>query len=292
MRKMQKPPAREAKTSKKEPLAEGLQIVVPTDSRGRRLWSKMTKEEIFNFARTQIEKRGIARREELRKVDCGLFDALRRRDILGELRFKEKTRSWRDISDEEIIELARETMKENGISERQELNKIDQGLYSILRRRGLLDEVGFEDKLRAWRNMRDEEVIDHTKEVMEKEGLNGKRELRDADPGLYTILWRRGLLGKIDFSDKTKKKRYWKGINDDELLELAGKLLEKREIVGRGELQRNDSGLYKILNERGLLDQVFARIEQQKTGSARDAVIGALEAFAANDNNSAEDEVA
>ena len=42
--------------SKKEPLAEGLQFTVPTDSAGRRLWSRMRNEEIVELAKKHCTK--------------------------------------------------------------------------------------------------------------------------------------------------------------------------------------------------------------------------------------------
>ena len=165
MRKMQKPPVKEVKTSEKEPLAEGLQTF-PTDPRGRRLWSRM--------------------------------------------------------SDEEVVEVARKFMEEKGITGRKELEKADQGLYQVLRKRGLLDEVGFVEKYRTWTEMEDEEVI-----------------------------------------------------------EFARIFMREREISKRYGLEKADSGLYQVLRERGLLNRVFARMEQQRDNSARDAVIDALSAFGA-----------
>jgi hypothetical protein len=58
-------------------------------------------------------------------------------------------------------------------------------------------------------------------------------------------------------------------------------------------LEKADRGLYQILRKKGLLDRAFAQIDQQKEDRARDAVIDALEAFgAANDNSKLEDDVA
>ena len=237
MRKLQKPLVAEAKTSKKKPLAEGLQIEVPTDSQGRRLWSKMSDKQITEYARRVVGEKGIIGRTELSKADTGLYQVLRKKQLLDNVGFEERYRSWRDMEDEEIVELARKLMEERGISGKKELERSDTGLHSVLRARGLLDEVGFKQKRR--------------------------------------------------------NERSWKDMSDEEIVEYARKVIEENKIISRRKLRSTDGGLYFILYRRGLLDRAFARIDQQKTDQARDAVIDALEAFTvANDNAISEDDVA
>ncbi|MFH1684720.1 MAG: hypothetical protein ABH983_00280 [Candidatus Micrarchaeota archaeon] len=351
MRKLQKPPVEELRRRKEEPLAEGLQITVPTDSKGRRLWRKMTDEQIVEYTRKWIEENRITGRKDLSKTDLGLYGALQKRGLLGEIRLKDKRgkrRFWASMSNEDIMEIARKVMEERGISERNELRNADSGLYYVLGKRGLVEDVGFENIQRSWENMSDEEVIELAKTVMENEGITGRKEMVKVDSGLYYILGKRGLLDKVGFEEKRRKKRSWNGVSDEEVIELAKTVMErngisgreelkktdlglydvlrkrrlldsvgfekklrswesmsdmelvtfakrmirKNNICGRKELKKTDSGLYGALRKRSLLDRVFARIEQQRDDLARDAVIDALEAFAANDNNSAEDDVA
>jgi hypothetical protein len=85
----------------------------------------------------------------------------------------------------------------------------------------------------------------------------------------------------------------WSKITDGQIVEYAKKVMEEKEITGRKELQKTDSGLYSVLKRRRLIDRTFAQLDQQKDDLARDAVIDALEAFSiANDNAISEDEVA
>jgi len=350
MRKMKKPPAEELRKKKEEPLAEGLQIAVPTDSRGR-LWSKMSDEEMVEYAKKVMKKKGITRKIKLIKADHPLYEGLRKRRLIDKIEFEEEPRSWKNVSDKEIIELARKLMNEHGIllkkelyhldrglhsilykrgllgevgfEERQrswenmsnveviefvkrlmktekitgktEFEKFDRGLFGVLRRRGLLDEVGFEEKKRkhrSWKDMDNEEIVEYTKKSMEKEGIQHKDELVKLDRGLYSVLYRRNLLGEVGFVEKQRDRRSWKDMDNEGIIEIARNLIKEKGITLRGEFRSVDSGLYEILRKREIVELAFADADQQKTDLARDAVIDALDAFAANDNNSAEDDVA
>ncbi|MFH1684721.1 MAG: hypothetical protein ABH983_00285 [Candidatus Micrarchaeota archaeon] len=289
MRKLQKPPAEELRKKKEEPLAEGLQINVPTDSRGRRMWRKLSDEEIIDFARRVLKENGITGRKELQDIDQGLYDVLKKRGLLDEVGFERKLRSWNEMTDEEIIEIARRVIEMKQISERKALQKADRGLYVILAKRRLLDDVGFERKIRYWEGMSNDEIVEYARKMMKEKEITGRHDLEKADPGLYTVLGKRGLRDDVGFE---RKVRSWNGMSDDDVVEYARKVIKEREIKKRSELMALDRGLYSVLLGRKLVDRAFAHIEKQKDDQARDAVIDALEAFAANDNNSAEDDVA
>jgi len=229
MRKLQKPPVKEVKTSKKEPLAEGLQIVVPTSPSGRRLWSKMSDNDIVEYAKRVMGENGISIRSKLEKADCGLHRVLLKRKLLGNIEFEEKFRSWKDMDDEEIVEFTKKLMKEKEITGRTELNRADSGLYNVLKKRGLFEKVGF--------------------------------------------------------IEKRKKGRSWKGMGDDEVIELAKRTIEEVKIIRKNELRKTDKGLYEVLRKRRLFDRAFARIDIQRKDSARDAVIDALTKFANSENS-------
>ncbi|MBU1682218.1 hypothetical protein KKE38_05360, partial [Candidatus Micrarchaeota archaeon] len=336
-------------SSKKEPLAEGLQVI-PNGPSGRRLWNRMTYDEIIDFAKKLVKEKEISGRSELSKEDPGLYRILRIRKLLGEIDFEKKRRkyrSWSSISDEEIVGLAKKTMTENDVCARYEFRNVDQGLYDILKTRGLLGKVGFKKKLRPWKDMSDEEIVELARRVMKEQRITGKGELQKKDVGLYYILRRRKLVEKVGFETKIRKRRSWKDMDNEEIVRFARKVIEEKEISGRSELCKADSGLYLILRKKGLLDEVgfkemkieqrswketsdeeivayairfisskningrkdlqkmdkgiysvlwkrglldraFARVDQKKEEQARDAVIAALDAFAANDNNCAE----
>ncbi len=262
MRKMKKPPAEELRRRKEEPLAEGLQVEVPTDSRGRRLWSKLTDEQVVDHAKKVMKKDGLNGKKELATNYSGLYLVLRKRELLDEVGFEEKikkSRPWKDMSDDEIVEYAKKFMGEKGISGREELQKTDVGLYFILRRRKLVEEIGFETKIRkrrSWKDMSDDEIVGYAKRVMEKKGIAGKKDLSTADGGLYAVLRKRGLLEDVGFKKKIKKGRSWISMNNDKIVEFARRVMNEKKISGRGELEKADLGLYNILRKRGLLDEV------------------------------------
>ncbi len=346
MRKKYRSIAQSSRSSTKEPLAEGLQIIVPIDSQGRRLLRKMPDEELVAYAKKIMKENGVVGRfelrntdrglyyvlrkkglldkvgfeerrrqwdkvsdaeiveivkrvmkdrkiygkKELRKVDSGLYDILTKRGLIGDVGFARKRRSWTKMSDEEIIELARKLMEENKISGKKELRDIDGSLYQVLTRRGLLDDIGFVRKKRSWIGMSDDEIVEATRRFMKRKGIRWKKDLEKADRGLYEVLIERKLLGKIAFDERY---RSWRDMSDEEIVEYARELMEREGITGRKELYFADRGTYNILRERALIDRAFARIDEQRNNHARDAVIDALDAFgAANDNSSSEDDVA
>ncbi|MFH1685136.1 MAG: hypothetical protein ABH983_02415 [Candidatus Micrarchaeota archaeon] len=363
MRQKTRSIAQATRSSTKEPLAEGLKFVVPTDSRGRRLWSKITDGQIVEHAKKFMKDNGISARGELNNADSGLYNILRTRGLLGQIQFENKRISWQGVDNAELIKLARTMMEERGITSRSEFRKEDRnlfyilekrGLFYILEKRGLLDEVGFKEKRRKgrpWSDMSDEEIIEYARKVMKENGIRGKKELQKSDSGLYNTLRARGLIDEIEFERKRRKKRSWKIMSDKEVVEFAKRFIEEdritrkkglektyrvlykvllkrglidevgfeakrkmnrswddminaeiietarnlikeKGIILRGELKAADSGLYEVLRRRSILNQAFAHIDKQKDDQARDAVIDALEAFAANDNAISEDDVA
>ncbi len=350
MRKMKKPPAEELRKKKEDPLAEGLQIVVPTGPSGIRLWRKMNDEEVVEYARKVLQENGMSKKVELQKADPGLYTALRTRKLLRRVGFvqkRRKERSWKDMGDEQIIEIAKRLMDENDITGREELSQADPGLYQALRKRELLYYIDFDERERSWKDMSDEQIIEFAKKVMKETGVMTRNELKKIDSGLVSLLYMRRLVGKVGFKGK-RKTRSWKNITDDEILKMARRLvrekemaskqeiknadtglymilwkrgllddvgieekhrswrkmsneeiidharkvMEENEITERTELQKYDPGLYSILLRRKLIDHAFAHTDQKKENQARDAVIDALDAFAANDNSSSEDDVA
>ncbi|MBU0528046.1 hypothetical protein KKE92_06190 [Candidatus Micrarchaeota archaeon] len=292
MRKLQKPPAEELRKKKTEPLAEGLQIAVPIGPKGRRVWSKMSDEQIVGLAKRLVASKEIVGRKELRCEDSGLYQVLYKRELINSIGFEEKQRFWEDTSDENIIRLAKKLMEENGITGRKELEEIDSGLYRILMIRKLLDRVGFEKKRRKgrpWTDMSDDEVIEFAEKIIERKKINSKLELKKADHGVYEVLRIRKLIDQIGLKNR---QRSWKSRSDEEIIDFTREFMAENGINGRSELKITDSGLYHVLQSRRLLNSAFAHIERKRTDNARDAVIDALEAFAANDNASAEDDVA
>ncbi len=259
----------------------------------RRSWSGMTDEEIIEFARKFMDENRINGRKDLENADRGLYQVVMRKKLFERIGIEKKQRSWKGVSDEEIIIIARGIMKEKGISRRAELEDSDLGVYTALRKRGLLNKVGFAQKRweeRSWKDLRDEEVVGIAREVIREKKIANRSKLNVEDSSLCSVLRKRGLLDKVGLENK---RRSWSGMTDEEIIESARKIIEENEIIKRDDLKKHDSGLYEILRIRGVLDSAFTQVDQKRNGHARDAVIDALEAFTvANDNASAEDDVA
>ncbi|MFH1684882.1 MAG: hypothetical protein ABH983_01110 [Candidatus Micrarchaeota archaeon] len=285
MRKLQRPPVGKPREKKQEPLAEGLQVVISTGPKGSRLWSKLTDKEIVEYATKLMKEKGICGKIDLCNEDQGLYNILHRRGLISKIGFDEKARAWREMSDEEIIELAMKVMKENNVTGKKELSRADRGVYEILRRRKLLAKINFTNKCkwedrRSWSRMEDKDIVRFARKVIKEKKITGRSELAKADSGLYEALRERGLLDEVGFEEKY---RSWNDMSDGKLVEFAKSIVKEKRITERNELQKADSGLYTILRKRGLLDHVFGQIEQQKTDNARQDVIDALTKFVNNE---------
>jgi hypothetical protein len=180
---------------------------------------------------------------------------------------KRRRRSWSSLTDEKLISYGKRFMREKGINRRNELKKAVSGLYETLRRRGLLDRVGFQEKrrkMRPWKDMKDEMIIEYTIKFMEEKDIGWRIELLEADQGLYDVLWKRGLLDMVGLS---KERRDWSSLTDNKLVSFAKNFLMQNEINGRVELQKADGSLYNALWRRGLLDRVGFQKKRRKMRS-------------------------
>ncbi|MBU0533063.1 hypothetical protein KKB44_06240 [Candidatus Micrarchaeota archaeon] len=183
------------------------EIELENKNHGKRNWKAMTNDEVVEHTKKFVEEKKMSGRFELEKADTGLYDVLRKRGLLDEVGFEEKYRDWASMSDEEIVGYVRKLMEEKGINGRRELNKADSGLYSILKRRKLLNDIGFEEKQRNWASMSNDEIVEYAKGFMREERIKKRRKLRNANNGLYSALWRRKLLDRVFSSIDQSRRR-------------------------------------------------------------------------------------
>jgi len=167
-------------------------------------------------------------------------------------------RRWNAMSDRQLVDFAKEFVRKFGICHRSDLAKADVGLHNVLYKRGLFSEVGFEINRgkRPWSSMPDEELISHAQDTMDRAGISSRYGLRAHDSGLYTILWRRDLLERIDFKDRNID---WSAMGEEGLLDYVGRLVDERSITSISQLRRIDRRLLNALQRRGLLDKVKGR---------------------------------
>jgi len=246
----------QCETAKLEPMAEG---VIPLKKNGQRDWSSLSDAKLVERAQTFMRERGAFGRKEFLKDDVGFYQALERRKLLDNIGFeqkKKKPRDWSSLSDEQFVLHVQTFMKVNGITGKKELEKADHGIYSVLRKRKLLDRIGFQQKSRIWRFLSDDEVVEFAKSFMKEKGISGSRELETADRGIYTCLRKRGLIDNVGFQQKRKKGRDWSSLSDEQVIQHAKSVMEEKRIKRRSELGKADSGIYCILKRRALLGKI------------------------------------
>ncbi len=105
-------------------------------------------------------------------------------------------RIWKDKSNEEVLEYYKENY--DGLK-RKELYEVDHGLYLVLQKRGLLENIP--RAKRSWEKMSDEDLLGYY-----RNHYNGQPEhaLKKIDPGFHRKLWERNLLDRIP--DRPQKK--------------------------------------------------------------------------------------
>lgn len=164
-------------------------------------------------------------------------------------------RAWREMSDDELVKVARRIIEVKEIRGRKELHKADPGLYKVLSGRELLGRVGFDEKRGHWVSMNDAELVAHTQSIVDKKGITNKKGLENEYGGLYQTLYHRKLLGRIRF-EKNRPQRRWASLTDDALVIYAQRFIDERGIKSREELCKADCGLWGALYYRKTIDGV------------------------------------
>ncbi len=154
-----------------------------------------------------------------------------------------------NMKDAELLDYARRKMAERGIRILSDLEKAERGCIAILRKRGLLGEVGFLAVRRKWES--DDEVLAKAERTIRDSRVKNPKELNDLDHNLYITILRRGLNGRLEYPQKSRR---WG--TDDEVLAEARNVVEKNRIRSPFALAKFDKGLYKVLCKRGLLEKV------------------------------------
>lgn len=276
MRKLRRSTPLEIRGSSREPMAEG---VIPLDQRGRKRWSAVSDEELIDFAKLFLMESGITSRSQLFKACRPLHWVLSKRELFADVELNEKQKNWAAMSDEELVKHTKKFIAENDIDGRAGLQKIAYGLYRALRKRELLDSVGLKPKLRDWRGMNDKELVSHAKRFIKDRNIRWKKELEDADPGLYQVLVHNGIIDSVGLGKKRRQKRKWSVMSDNEIVDYVENLMRMGKIASKNDLNIADSGAYTILRKRGLLDQVFSQIEEQKDSSGLHEISEAMGEF-------------
>ncbi len=254
--------------------------IIPLGGGDKVDWNALGNRRIVSHANWLLMERGIRNRHELRNEDNALLMSLRRRGLLDEVHFMDRQQHRRWGTDEELLAFAQSYIDLNGITNSNELQKRDGGLNHALRRRSLMDRINFKvrRKIKSWGA--DEELIETAKRYVSDKGIRNPRQLRKSCRTMYAALERRRLFGEVGF-ESMQVKRSW-GTNA-EIIDYAAAAIRDGRILKRGQLQKMDGGLYKILLKRGLLDAVFTRLERSAHLSCVDEVLDAVDSFSPSD---------
>lgn len=165
-------------------------------------------------------------------------------------------RNWSALSDRKLVGCAQKFVDEKGIETRSMLAKVDWKLYEVLRKNGLSGQVRFKADERAWSRYADDELVAYAQRYADEYGIANRRGLERSDGGLYAVLWRRKLAGRIKFRGD---ERAWSRFTDDELVACAQRFVEENKLLSRSELRDADRGFYSSLSRRKLLGRLEFR---------------------------------
>jgi len=263
------------RTPRKEPMTEMIQ----KKRREQRNWKSMSDGELITYAKKIIKENGIRNRNNLQKVDQGMYYVLRRRNLLGKIiPEKQKRRNWSSMTDEKIISYAKKIIEENKIKNRSNLRKADSGLGYVLKKRKLMVIVIPEkQQKRNWSSISEEELIQFSKNFIEEKGIKNRKGLQKADYSLYEVLKERDCLNTL--IPEKRRQRDWSSMTDKEIIKYAKTYVEKNAIKNRRGLAKADMGLYTILWRRNLLSAVFSDIEKSRKIEGIKQVVDAMKEF-------------
>jgi hypothetical protein len=180
----------------------------------------------------------------------------KREPLTEGITISKRGREWSRMSNAEIIDYAEKFLAQMEGKTRKDLERADFGLYIVLYKRGLLDDVAFERKhrkYRYWKEVTDIEIIKEARRILKEKGISTRSELEQVDKGLYGILNKRRLLNKIGLKVLRRQMRNWKKFDNEALVEYARKLIEKKGIKSIKNMEEEDRGLLNILRKRKLL---------------------------------------
>lgn len=245
-----------------------------------RNWRDKSDEELLVYTGEVMESNGITKKMELVDFDHGLANVLRNRGLWDKIDFEERARPgrpWKEMTDDELVEVGGRVVAEHGFKIRTELNKYDCGLYRILDRRKLLDKIFPENRnekeslgkiqipenaqgRKEWRKVDDETLVAYAKQVINENEISSKTQLRKFDARLYATLSARRLLNEIGLGERT----VWRKMSNTEIINHALGIIRRDNITGRRDLEKRYRTVYDILIRRKLLDRVFTEIEENR----------------------------
>jgi hypothetical protein len=240
----------------------------------QRDWVSTGDDELVALARNLVETNRIRFREELRKADKSMYETIMRREKekpglmerIGLGKNHHPRRNWESMDDNSLVSYTRGFMRENGITLKCQLTKLDSGLVFVLRQRGIIQRVGFGVAPKQpgfFDNMSEEGIVDYAKNYIREKKVTGRFQLCRIHPTLYEAIRRRRLFARVGL----RKKHLWASLEKDELVQFAREHIAANGITSRYELEKSHKRLYHALWRKGLLDHV--EIETSRPGQQR-----------------------
>lgn len=247
--------------------------------REKRDWRSMSDAGLLRHSASLIERTGIRKISQLIRSDPSLYSSLKRRRLLDKTGLEWHSGGWGNLTDAELISATQKLIAEVGITTRTGLRKAASGLCKALDRRGLGDRIGLERTSRDWRGWSDDDIVSHVGAFMKERGIRSRKEIVSADQGLYHIILKRKLMGRLDFETVRTEARDWDGMGREGLMLHARGFLMSEGITARNNLRDADQPLYEALRRRGMLDELFLEIESRRDKDGVREVVDALEEF-------------
>ena len=177
-----------------------------------------------------------------------------------------KRRRWSSMRDDALVESANRLIADHHIIGWTEFYDADPNLFKALFKRGLRNSTSFgmmmsEVPKGFYTNMSDKELISLAKALVRNLGIKVRADIKLYEGGLYTELYKRGLLGSIGLR-KYGGKGSWrlredslKDMGDDELVAYARSAVAEKKL----------SDVFMELSERGLIQQVVDGAEESES---------------------------
>ncbi len=164
-----------------------------------------------------------------------------------------RVRSWKELSDTELISLGKAFIQKEGICGRLELSGKNSRLYRELSRRRLLDGAGLPIKREnLFSRMDDRELLSLAQKHISEEKPKGRSDFKKNHWGLYEQIRERKLLSGLGLNGKAD----WMGMEKRKLISHAKKLIKEEKISSITEFQEKHGGLYHAISRRNLSDSI------------------------------------
>lgn len=175
----------------------------------------------------------------------GPMPALRAVEPLSE---PPKIRSWKSLSDADVLEVARIFIAKEKIASRTQIARNYSRLYRELRTRKLFDGLGFSLEP-SIPSLPHGELLSRAKKLKGEGNFVRRSHFKEAHYGIYEELKKRGLVGELGFKQAGTDRS---SMGNEELLAQANQLVQEQQISTVTEFIEKHGAIYKALADRGL----------------------------------------